>query len=43
MDNTFGPGLVTDLCKCGHERGEHWDGVGDCAPECICDFFVDAS
>ena len=28
----FGPGLVTDLCRCGHERGSHWDGEGACDP-----------
>jgi hypothetical protein len=38
----FGPGLVTDLCRCGHERGSHWDGEGSCDPaECGCRIFRD--
>jgi hypothetical protein len=37
---SFGPGLVTDLCRCGHERGSHWDGEGSCDPaECGCRIF----
>ena len=36
----FGPGLVTDMCRCGHERGEHWDGEGTCDPQtCGCRTF----
>jgi hypothetical protein len=36
----FGPGYVTDLCRCGHERGSHWDGEGSCDPaECGCRIF----
>jgi hypothetical protein len=36
----FGPGYVTDLCRCGHERGSHWDGDGSCDPaECGCRIF----
>ena len=36
----FGPGYVTDLCRCGHERGEHWDGEGMCDPAmCGCRTF----
>ena len=38
----FGPGYVTDLCRCGHERGSHWDGDGSCDPaECGCRTFRD--
>jgi hypothetical protein len=38
----FGPGLVTDLCRCGHERGSHWDGDGTCDPAyCGCRIFRD--
>jgi hypothetical protein len=38
----FGPGYVTDVCRCGHERGSHWDGEGTCDPaECGCRIFRD--
>jgi hypothetical protein len=38
----FGPGYVTDLCRCGHERGSHWDGEGTCDPAtCGCRDFRD--
>ena len=41
----FGPGRTTDLCeRCQHDRGEHWDGVGDCGdPYCRCPDFQPAS
>ena len=36
----FGPGYVTDVCRCGHERGSHWDGDGSCDPAtCGCRIF----
>ena len=36
----FGPGYVTDMCRCGHERGIHWDGDGACDPDwCGCRTF----
>ena len=40
MPEKFGPGYVTDMCRCGHERGEHWDGEGTCDPAtCGCRTF----
>ena len=36
----FGAGYVTDVCRCGHERGSHWDGDGPCDPAtCGCRIF----
>jgi hypothetical protein len=38
----FGPGYVGDVCRCGHDRGSHWDGEGTCDPaECGCRIFRD--